>query len=238
MLWGVRLSLNFARKGGYSGEEDYRWAIVRAFCKKHDPLHPLGQEVFGFAFVAVYQTVLIWSFSAVPAWRVASHNSPLNVFDAVLAVVAVLSLLGEIWTDEAQYAFQSAKHAMTPAERSVARGDFARGFCTKGPFKYSRHLNFFCEQLFWVCIYGFTVSAGEPILNVGGVGCVALVLLFQGSTWFTELITSQKYPEYLAYQLSTSRLLPWLPGPGLDSPEGKELLRKAWAARTGAGKSS
>jgi len=25
-LWGARLTANFARKGGYSGEEDYRWA--------------------------------------------------------------------------------------------------------------------------------------------------------------------------------------------------------------------
>jgi steroid 5-alpha reductase family enzyme len=33
-VWGIRLTFNFARKGGYSwkfweGEEDYRWAIVR-----------------------------------------------------------------------------------------------------------------------------------------------------------------------------------------------------------------
>jgi len=29
-LWGVRLTHNFARKGGYKrGEEDYRWAVLR-----------------------------------------------------------------------------------------------------------------------------------------------------------------------------------------------------------------
>ncbi|RQP12752.1 MAG: DUF1295 domain-containing protein [Microbacteriaceae bacterium] len=28
-LWGARLTFNFARKGGYSGMEDYRWAILR-----------------------------------------------------------------------------------------------------------------------------------------------------------------------------------------------------------------
>lgn len=27
--WGARLTFNFARKGGYSGMEDYRWAILR-----------------------------------------------------------------------------------------------------------------------------------------------------------------------------------------------------------------
>ena len=28
-LWGVRLTVNFARKGGYTGTEDYRWAVLR-----------------------------------------------------------------------------------------------------------------------------------------------------------------------------------------------------------------
>jgi len=28
--WGVRLTFNFARKGGYSGVEDYRWAVIRS----------------------------------------------------------------------------------------------------------------------------------------------------------------------------------------------------------------
>ena len=28
-VWGLRLSYNFARKGGYSGGEDYRWPIIR-----------------------------------------------------------------------------------------------------------------------------------------------------------------------------------------------------------------
>src|SRR5437899_6824186 len=29
-LWGLRLTFNFARKGGYaSGGEDYRWAVLR-----------------------------------------------------------------------------------------------------------------------------------------------------------------------------------------------------------------
>src|SRR5215216_7449882 len=29
-LWGARLTFNFARKGGYTGTEDYRWAVLRA----------------------------------------------------------------------------------------------------------------------------------------------------------------------------------------------------------------
>src|ERR1019366_10019233 len=28
-LWGARLTFNLARKGGYTGVEDYRWAVLR-----------------------------------------------------------------------------------------------------------------------------------------------------------------------------------------------------------------
>lgn len=37
-IWGLRLSYNFARKGGYSvGDEDYRWANIQKDLKKLAP---------------------------------------------------------------------------------------------------------------------------------------------------------------------------------------------------------
>jgi len=33
-------------------------------------------------------------------------------------------------------------------------------------------------------------------------------MLFQGSTWFTELLTSRKYPEYKEYQKRVGKFLP------------------------------
>jgi steroid 5-alpha reductase family enzyme len=43
------------------------------------------------------------------------------------------------------------------------------------------------------------------------LGAVLLTLLFVGSTRFTESITKSKYPEYAAYQATTSAVVPWLP---------------------------
>ena len=60
-FWGIRLTINFARKGAYSikfwaGEEDYRWKILRA--KK-----PLDNKflwaLFDFFFISIYQNVLV-----------------------------------------------------------------------------------------------------------------------------------------------------------------------------------
>ena len=232
-LWGARLTFNFWRKGGYSpgaASEDYRWPQLRAFFKARDPLHPAGEQLFSLLFVAVYQHLLIWLFVAPPMFVVALYSPQggrLGAADVLLAAGFLALLAGETWADEAQWAFQQAKHAMTPAQRERAGGDFARGFLTAGPFALSRHLNFFCEQSMWLVFYAFTWAAGAHALNWSCLGALLLVGLFQGSTWMTELLTAQKYPAYAAYQRTTSRLVPFFPGASLDSPEGKLVLRKA-----------
>jgi hypothetical protein len=40
------------------------------------------------------------------------------------------------------------------------------------------------------------------------VGAFSYVILFQASTWFTELISSEKYPEYAEYQQQVGMFLP------------------------------
>jgi hypothetical protein len=40
------------------------------------------------------------------------------------------------------------------------------------------------------------------------VGAVSYLLLFQGSTWFTELITARKYPDYQEYQQRVGKFMP------------------------------
>ena len=57
--WGIRLTYNFARKGGYSkGEQDYRWPVLR----QHPLLkHPVAWQAFNLGFIASYQHLLLLS---------------------------------------------------------------------------------------------------------------------------------------------------------------------------------
>ena len=215
--WGLRLTANFARKDGYSSDfhasEDYRWPVLRRW------LAPYGwpaREAFSLFFVAVYQHVLLALIAAPPmALAAAAGAAPLGAADAALASAFLVLLAIESWTDEVQWAFQKAKYALPAARRAAAGGDIARGFCTTGPFAISRHLNFFAEQSMWWVFWGFSVAAGAPAPNWAAVGTLLLTLLFQGSTWMTELLTAEKYPAYARYQQTTSRLLPWFAGPPL-----------------------
>jgi len=85
------------------------------------------------------------------------------------------------------------------------------GFLTKGLFAYSRHPNFAAEQTVWVTLYVWSCLATDTWYNWTGVGAVGYLILFQASTWLTELLSAKKYPEYKAYQKQVGKFLP-LPG--------------------------
>ncbi len=201
-LWGLRLTYNFARKGGYArGGEDYRWKFVQ------EKIGPLGFQLMNATFIAPFQNLLLL-FITVPAYLAYQRaGTPLGVLDILVAAVFLLFFLGESLADEQQWKFQTAKYA------AIARGQRpSSNFLTTGLFRFSRHPNFFCEQAMWWTFYVFSVAAGAAWLNWSIVGAALLTALFQGSTWLTERISVEKYPEYRDYQRTTSRLLPWLPG--------------------------
>ena len=93
----------------------------------------------------------------------------------------------------------------------------ARGFRTTGLFALARHPNFAAEQAIWCAFYLFGVAATGQWLNWSVIGAVLLILLFQGSTQFTEKISLGKYPEYAEYRRRVPRFIPRAVGtpPGL-----------------------
>ncbi|MWB98383.1 DUF1295 domain-containing protein [Agromyces seonyuensis] len=202
-LWGVRLTFNFARKGGYRPHqgEDYRWAILRARLTR-------GQfAAFNVLFITIYQNLLILGIT-LPALTVyTAGRSPLGVWDFVLAALFLVFLAGETVADQQQWDFHRRKAAETAAGRTPSPR-----FLQTGLFRFSRHPNFFCEQAQWWVLYGFAIAATGVWLHWTLAGAVLLTLLFIGSTVFTESITRSRYPEYRAYQARTSMLVPWLPG--------------------------
>lgn len=196
--WGLRLTYNFARKGGYRrGGEDYRWLILR------QRLGPLKFQLFNATFIAPFQNLLLLAFT-LPAWAALEHPAPLAPTDVAAATLFVAFLVGETIADQQQWRFHQEKAQLRASQR-----DIAQPFLTSGLFRYSRHPNFFCEMAMWWSFYLFSV-AGAGWLNATIGGAIVLTLLFQGSTRMTENVSLSKYPTYAEYQRTTSRLIPWL----------------------------
>jgi steroid 5-alpha reductase family enzyme len=200
-VWGIRLTFNFARKGGYRrGGEDYRWAVLRG------RMSPRWFQAFNLFFISIYQNALILLF-CLPAYTVyASAGMSLGAWDVVLALVFLALLVGEAIADQQQWAF----HRWKAAERAAGRTP-EPGFLQAGLFRVSRHPNFFFEQAQWWVFYGFAVAATGVWLHWTVAGAVLLTLLFIGSTVFTESISRSKYVEYDDYRARTSPIVPWFP---------------------------
>jgi steroid 5-alpha reductase family enzyme len=114
-----------------------------------------------------------------------ADEASLHRTDLLAAALFFFFLVIEMTADEQQYRFQTEKHVLIKLQHQRS-GDYQRGFLTSGLFRVSRHANFFAEMCIWWSIYLFSVgSAGW--LNWTIIGPFTLTLLFQGSTWLTEV---------------------------------------------------
>lgn len=203
-VWGARLTFNFARKGGYTGVEDYRWAVLRG------RMSPAAFQLFNLVFIVGFQMALLVMIT-LPAYVAWMHPAPLTAWDGLFAVVFAGLLAGETVADQQQWAFQQAKKARG--------GTLEPGFVTTGLFAWSRHPNFFFEQAQWWTLYAIGATAAVAsglglwggVLNPSIAGAVLLSALFVGSTVFTESISAAKYPAYADYRRTTSMLVPLPP---------------------------
>lgn len=210
-VWGIRLSFNFWRRGGYTwipweGEEDYRWSVLRKM--------PLLQgkfrwAVFNLFFISFYQQglILLFTLPAVMAWH--GKGQPLNVLDYLAAALFLGLVVTETIADHQQYNFQTEKHRRIAAKEPLT-DEYAKGFCSTGLWSKLRHPNYASEQAIWLAFYLFSVAATGRWLNGSLVGAVLLLLLFQGSADFSEKISAEKYPEYNAYIKKVGRFFPKL----------------------------
>ena len=210
-IWGLRLSYNFYRKGGYNiilwkGEEDYRWKIMRR--------HPLlkGRIRFGLFnlfFISLCQNLIIFLFSTPLLMAANDGNLNLNPTDFIAAFLMLLFIVTETIADNQQFRFQQLKRNFEGSEGQYSES-LKSGFLSLGLWRFVRHPNYTSEQAIWISFYLFGVAASGRWINWTIAGPLLLVLLFRGSTSFTENISSKKYPGYAVYKKNVPLLLPRL----------------------------
>ena len=186
--WGARLTFNFARKGGYTGMEDYRWAILRGRMK------PWQFQLFNLFFIVLYQNALLVLIT-LPAYIAWQNPAPFGVWDAVVrgAVrrvpgrrvrrrpAAVELPPGEEGRRRARSSPASSRPGCSPtaATRTSSSSRRSGGRSTRSARRRPRH----------------PASASGAACSTGrSLGAALLTLLFIGSTIFTESITVVEVP--------------------------------------------
>jgi steroid 5-alpha reductase family enzyme len=66
------------------------------------------------------------------------------------------------------------------------------------------------EQAIWIVFYLFSIASTGSWINWSMMGCLLLLILFKGSSDFSEEISASKYPDYKEYQRKVPRFLPFL----------------------------
>lgn len=208
--WGLRLTYNFSRQGGYNlkfwtGNEDYRWEVLR---KKPEFRPRWKWTLFNLFFISGYQNALILLFTLPTIVALQYIDTPLTIWDWIVSAF-MLGFIGiETIADNQHWNYQSEKWRRINAGEALT-GDYAKGFLDKGLWALSRHPNYFGEQGVWISFYFFSVIASGQWLNWSVAGCLLLVVLFQSSSNFSEEISADKYPEYTDYQKRVNRFLLW-----------------------------
>jgi len=208
-IWGFRLTYNFARRGGYNlvpwrGEEDYRWSVLRKMPYLNNRF---GWTLFNMLFISLYQNTLILliTLPALVAWQGA--DTPVNMLDIVATLLIILFIIAETVADQQQYDYHSRKSSWLDKKGEIP-GKYARGFTAHGLWRFVRHPNYAAEQAIWLTFYLYGVAATGRLVNWSLAGAILLVLLFFGSSTFSENISAGKYPLYRDYIKQVPRFIP------------------------------
>lgn len=209
LAWSVRLTANFALKGGYDFNfkkgfygEDYRWVILKEKVKNRFVF-----ELFNLFFISTFQLSLIFAIT-LPIYYYGQVTGPISVFEMALFVIHGLLLLTETCADGQQLKY----YKMRSDAKYQSNKRVQLGFNTFGLWKYSRHPNYISEVSQWIVVYLYLqVSTGA--FHFSAIGSISLLLLFIATTTMAEVITSSKYPAYKMWKKATP---PWIPF--LDAP--------------------
>ena len=210
-IWGARLTYNFARRGGYNmvpwkGEEDYRWALLRKMPYLNNRV---GWFFFNLIFISLYQNTLILliTMPVLVAWQGA--GTPIGWLDIAATLLIIMFIIFETVADQQQYNYHKSK-----SKWSGTAGDkpeeFVRGFNYRGLWRFMRHPNYTAEQAIWLTFYLYGVAATGRWINWSLSGAILLVLLFFGSSTFSEGVSAGKYPLYQDYIKRVPRFIPSL----------------------------
>jgi steroid 5-alpha reductase family enzyme len=207
-LWGIRLTCNFGRRGGYSirfwsGTEDYRWSILRS---KPEFSARWKWVLFNLVFISLYQMGLILLIT-LPALR-SMEGKPLFWGDFLVGGSMLVLIVLETIADQQQWNFHRKKRMLIEQGEDLPE-EYRKGFVQTGLWGLVRHPNYASEQAIWIVFYFFSVTASGQWINWSVTGAILLVLLFWGSSNFSEQISAGKYPAYSAYMKRVPRFIPF-----------------------------
>ncbi|XP_057950289.1 uncharacterized protein C594.04c [Malania oleifera] len=196
-VWSLRLTHNYLRREGWAwgAREDWRFADMRL---------QYGKNWWWISFFTVYvsQQVLLIGV-CLPFYVVHSVVKPWSIWDFVAIAVCCCGIT-------------IAYHADTQLHYFVSRNKKLRELgkprmltLDEGLWRYSRHPNYFGEQLWWwgLAIFGWNLGQGWTFIGA----LVNTMCLAHVTKLVEDRIMKEEYraEAYRLYQQTTSVWVPW-----------------------------
>lgn len=146
-----------------------------------------------------------------PFYVIHSNHKQLNIWDVLAAAVCMAGVTTAYFSDTQLHAF------ITRNERLKSAGEAVVPVLEEGLWRYSRHPNYFGEQLWWagVAIFAWNLDCNwafiGPLVNSVCLGIVTVLV--------EERMSKQNYraEAYDKYRKTTSVWIPW--------------FKKSWAGK-------
>jgi len=190
LIWGIRLTLNWAR--GWTGlaQEDWRYVDLAQKTGK-------AYWLVSFSGIHMFPTILVF-LGCLPLIPVLSSTEPLGFGDWFAFVFTIAAIFIETVSDEQLKSFKKAP-----------TGPFLKS----GLWAYSRHPNYFGEVSFWVGLFLFALGLNPSMNYWTGIGALGMLLLFLFiSIPMMDKRHLKSRPGYEEYQRQVSGFFPWFPG--------------------------
>jgi steroid 5-alpha reductase family enzyme len=193
-IWSVRLTHSYFRREDWKFGEREDWRYT-----KMAKDYPRAWPLLSFFAVGLAQQPMLIGIS-LPAHAVHfASSAPLGMGDGVVIVGCLVGLFTAWRADNELRAYMTC----SPKERPP--------ILTTGLWNYSRHPNYFGEQLWWWSFGGFAALAGETYMLAGTAFnslILATVTLMTEERMLTNW-TPARANLYRDYMRTTSPCIPW-----------------------------
>lgn len=215
-LWAVRLTHSYFRREEwkFGQREDWRYT-------KMAKENPRSWWLLSFFAVGLAQQPMLCGIT-LPLYSINFSRSPFGFYDLVATALCLSGLI------IAGFADNQLRDFMLENERRVQQGEEKVKILEKGLWKFSRHPNYFGEQLWWWGLALFSVYLGDywTVCGTAFNSIVLAIVTVMTEKRILDNWTVERRSLYVQYRESTSV---WIPLPRFGTKSG-HLEKEAYQA--------
>ncbi|CAI9096775.1 OLC1v1032988C1 [Oldenlandia corymbosa var. corymbosa] len=196
-VWSIRLSHNYFRR------ENWQWG-AREDWRFTDMKQQYGKCWWWVSFFAVYLSQQVFLMGiCMPMYAVHLENKQMNIWDFIGVAICLSGIVIAYYADTQLYEFVSRNSKLRELDEPVVPN------LDKGLWRYSRHPNYFGEQLWWWGLVILAWNLGHGWMFVGALTntlCLAYVTVLVENRMLKQ---DYRAEAYRLYQKRTSVWIPW-----------------------------